>query len=82
MLLIGIGGRTSLKKESLMRAQWQQWVVPQKVLWSRCYAGLWHQGYFDLLSADDCQVDYSDSTSFSSVVARHRLMGAAMKISG
>jgi hypothetical protein len=36
-----------------MRAQWQQWVVPQKVLRSRCYAGLWHQGYFDLLSADD-----------------------------
>ncbi len=43
----------------------------------------WHQGYFDLQSADDrerlLRLDFI-STPFSSVVARHRLMDAAMKM--
>ncbi len=61
---------------------WQQWVVPEEGSLVTLLCGLTGTKDTPTFHPPMTQRDYSDSTPFSSVVVRHRLMNAAMKIIG
>ena len=60
---------------------WQQWVVPEEGSLVTLLCGLSGTKDTSTFNPPMTKRDYSDPTPFSSVVARHRLMDAAMKIS-
>ncbi len=59
---------------------WQQWVVPEEGSLVTLLCGLSGTKDTSTFNPPMTKRDYSDPTPFSSVVARHCLMDAVMKI--